>query len=99
MKNWSLEELRSQFCTIANAYRDYHQKPAHVGFDITERADGDSYFSIHVSVDGNIVEMDAVSSFSALTAKVEKYKRLADSIAQKDERERVQLASVLGVSP
>jgi len=98
MKNWTLEDLRSEFRGIAKAFGDYHQKPAHVGFDLTERADGDSYFSIHISVGGNIVEMDAVESFPVLTAKVAKYRRLADNLAEKDQRERIQLASVLGVS-
>jgi hypothetical protein len=99
MKNWTLEGLRSEFNAIAKAFSAHYQKPAHVGLDLTERADDDSYFSIHISVGGNIVEMDSVESFSTLTAKVAKYKRLADSLADKDERERKQLASVFGISP
>ncbi len=99
MKNWTLEELRSECRGIAEAYSAYYLKPAHVGFSFTELSLGDGYFSLHVSVDGNIVEMDAVESFDLLAAKVVKYKRLADKLAEKDERERRQLASVLGVSP
>lgn len=99
MKNWTLEELRSECRGIAEAFSAYYLKPAHVGFSFTELSLGEGYFSLYISVGGNIVEMDAVESFDRLAATVVKYKRLANKISEKDERERVQLASVLGVSP
>lgn len=99
MKNWTLEELRSECRGIAEAYSAYYLKPAHVEFSFTEHSLGDGFFSIHVSVDGEIVEMDFVQPFSVLSAKVAKYKRLAKKLAEKDEIERRKLASVLGVSP